>query len=414
MNLLNKWKANIQEIKWKTANHNKHEFSNEFLDKKIKTLTDFFHPQDLELENNSNKELSTDPTNIWIIYLLTQKNIGSFELIVSICDLIDYFNKKNPEYLKIKLLQKNGRINRKSFRNDLFEVWLNYRLLQMGIEVQLDKCYRNQKNPNDEGFDSKFKFKGKEYIIECTKLKSWKEEILALTYKMLGTIYKRHKKFSSRPHLKPFYIYAIPTNEYSKGNKEFDNHLNNYFHDKINSKKDLYISSSKAFNEIVIFSEDDKLISKYDKKFELNYNLIKIHSKFLNLLMLDKYGKVTYNPNEEFSSHKINFRLSASCKAVKSPKDFEEFLIGKIKKKINQHKNKKNQKLIIAIELEKFIGLNSFPIETIETFEKLKSKIKNNLSILIFYKNSHGEKLIIKSQAMHSNKDEFIKFMNQS
>ena len=113
MNLLNKWKANIQEIKWKTANHNKHEFSNEFLDKKIKTLTDFFHPQDLELENNSNKELSTDPTNIWIIYLLTQKNIGSFELIVSICDLIDYFNKKNPEYLKIKLLQKNGRINRK-------------------------------------------------------------------------------------------------------------------------------------------------------------------------------------------------------------------------------------------------------------------------------------------------------------
>ncbi len=411
MNLLNKWKTNIQEVKWKTVNHNKHEFSNTFLDKKIKTLTTFFHKSDLELEANPNKELSTDPSNIWIIHLLNQKNLGSFELVLSICEVIDFYNQKNTHYLKSKLLQKNGRINKKSFRNNFFEVWLNYRLFQMGIEVQLDKCYRNLKNLNDEGFDSKFEFKGTEYIIECTKLKSWKEELLALTYKMLGTLYKRHNKFSTRLHFKPFYIYAIPTTEYSLGNKEFDQHLNNYFIEKINKETELYTSSSKAFKEIIIFSENEKLIQKYDRKYHSNNSLIKISSKFRNILMLDKSGKITYNTNEEYSSQKINFKVSASCKAVKSPKDFEDFLIGKIKKKLDQHKNRKNQKLIIAVELEKFVGLNSFPIESVETFKKLKKRINENLSILIFYKNSNGEKLIIKSQVLYSNNEEFMKFM---
>jgi len=249
MNLLQAWKKNIQEIKWKIVNHNRFEFQNSFLDKKITTLTDFFHPEDLYFEESNvpHKYSLTDPSSIWLIYLLSQKNLGSFELILSICNVIDFFKTKDPEYLKSKLLSKNGRIDKRSFREAFFEVWLNYRLIKQGVYVELKQCYRNEKNQESEGFDSIFNFQNRTYVIECVKLKSWHEEILKLTYSMLQELRSRHEKINkfSKPHFKTFYIYANPTTNVKNGGKEFDDHLKKYFDNRKN--KNTYNSKTSIF-----------------------------------------------------------------------------------------------------------------------------------------------------------------------
>ncbi len=190
--LLKDWKRNVQAVKWKFLKSNLYEFQNRSLEKNIKTLRLFFHPLDLDktLGAKKNQITASDPSQYWLLFILSQSNLGTIYLVFELCKVIDYFNTRNPRYLKHKLLKKNGRIDKNSFRNKYFEVFLNYNLEKSGIKVEFEKCFRNEHNKNSEGHDSYFKFKNNTYIIECLKIKSWNENYHSSAYKMIQVLIK--------------------------------------------------------------------------------------------------------------------------------------------------------------------------------------------------------------------------------
>lgn len=415
MLILEKWKRNIQSIKWETVSHSTFEYSNVFLDEKIRILTDFFHPDEFDINKIKAKNLdpTTDPSSFWLIYILSQKNLGSFKLVCELCDIIKFFQKHHPSYLASKLLTSLGRISKRSFRNSIFEVWLNYQLIQNKINVRLDECYRSPTNPDSMGNDSVYNFKGNEYLIECLKLSSWKEENLSNLNRLITGLYKYLKKHGEKPILKTHHIYAIPTIYNNSILKEFKDHLNAFFRqEKVNNNRPIHKSSSRAFKEISIFEDSNSLVKSYERIYKKEKNMISIRNIVLDVKMLNELGNVSYNINDVFTEQRLEYQINSKCKVERSPEKFEEHLLSKLKKKIRQHRGNKNRKLIVAIELEKFKGLNNFPIESINKFKKLERKITDNTSIIIFYKDSSQNDLIIKSQALHLDYEPFFKFMN--
>ena len=117
--ILNEWKLNVQSAKWKFLKSNLPEFQNHSLDKNIKTLRQFFHPFDLDKTQIEKKHQINDfdPSQYWLLFNLSQSSLGTIYLVFELCNVIDYFNNRNPEYIKHKLLKKNGRIDKNSFRD---------------------------------------------------------------------------------------------------------------------------------------------------------------------------------------------------------------------------------------------------------------------------------------------------------
>lgn len=245
-------------------------------------------------------------------------------------------------------------------------------------------------------------------------MKSWHEEILKLTYSMLQNLRSRHEKINkfSKPHFETFYIYANPTTDIKNGGKEFDDHLKKYFDNRKN--ENTYNSRSKSFESIHILSNNEELRMQLEKEFKLAKGGIKITSAFKDLSLIDDKGKIILHSEKGHFNEKLNFQVTANTKNTRSNAEFELHLMNKVKKKIRQHKNlPEGWNLIIAIELEMFKGLNSFPMQSIESFKKLKSKLKQGVSIMIFHKKSHGNHLITKSESIHDENDPFMQFVNQ-
>ncbi|MGC6430797.1 MAG: hypothetical protein ACON5F_07130 [Jejuia sp.] len=71
---LKEWKLNAQATKWKFLKSNLPEFQNYSLDKNIKTLSDFFHPFDLDKKRieKKNQINDCDPSGYWLLFLLSQ------------------------------------------------------------------------------------------------------------------------------------------------------------------------------------------------------------------------------------------------------------------------------------------------------------------------------------------------------
>ncbi|MEW2922161.1 hypothetical protein AB1A65_11870 [Muricauda sp. ANG21] len=406
MDVFKEWKLNILERKWNTVQHTEKIFSEKFINEKINIIKSFFHADDLTppSKNSISNFSITNPSNLWIIFLLKQRNMGSYELLIQICEVIEFFLEKDPEYLTLKLLQSDGRINKKAFRNDFFEVWLNYWLYQQKIKVDLKKCYRNDTNPYSEGFDSAFITDENKYIVECLKLQSWNEEVWELSYQMIRNVYIWQEKLSrtSQPFFDSFTILAEPNAIIHDGGVELRKHLKQF----IKNKEELYISSSQSFSKIFIFKNDNSNDIAIEKSIK-NKNRVKLVTKFVGYEAKDVKGNILIDFDPKSVEEKVFFNISAESKLIRSPKKFEEHLIKKVKKKIAQHRDRLNhQKLIIAIELETFNGLTAFPIKTIENFENLKKLTSNKISILVFFKNSQGENLEIKSQHFHLKGDE--------
>lgn len=403
------WKLNVLETKWNKVQHGERIFSESFINEKIKILKSFFHPDDLKKpkENDVSKFSITNPSNLWLIFLLSQKNIGSYEILIQICDVIEFFLEKEPRYLKSKLLLSNGRINKKTFRNDYFEVWLNYWLLQKKINVDIIKCYRNESNLENEGYDSIFTSNRNNYIVECLKLQSWNEEVWELSFQMIRNVYIWQKKLSriSQPFFDSFTILAEPNFKISDGGAELRKHLNDY----IKNKNGLYSSSSKSFSKILIFKSDYSEANELFKSSE-GKNIIKLNTKFDGIEVQDSSGNILIDFDPSKYEERVLFNISVESRLIRSPKNFEEHLIKKVKKKISQHRGKLDENnLIIAIELETYNGLTTFPIKSIANFNKLKNLANQKISILVFFKNSQGEKLEIKSQHFHLKGDEISK-----
>lgn len=410
--ILNEWKSNVQFVKWSFLKSHLPEFQNHSLDKNIKTLRNFFHPYDLDKTRieRKNQVNSYAPSQYWLLFILSQSSLGSINLIFELCKVIDYFSIRNLEYLKHKLLKKNGRIDKNSFRDKYFEVFLNYNLEKSGIKVDLEKCYRNENNKNDEGHDSYFKFKNHTYIVECLKLKSWKEHYHSSAYKMIQVLIKNLKTSPSKVDTLPLTIFAKMSGDFKNVDHDFNVILKNYFSRLKKSNSINFQTSSKVFDDLRIFAKKDIQEAEIENNSLVN-DYIRVSAKFKKIQFIDSSKKDIGIDISRAKEERHHFEIKSKYKIKKSQQEFEDFLIEKIKKKTNQLRKVENEKKILAIELEAYAGFGTFPIGINYPFHKVLSKSHSDLTIILFFKNSKGATVELNKKSFYNENDDFMKFL---
>tara|TARA_R100000935_G_scaffold55682_2_gene85964 strand:+ start:58459 stop:59718 length:1260 start_codon:yes stop_codon:yes gene_type:complete len=411
--ILESWKKNVQLVKWRRFKTAEKEFQNDFLDQKIHTLRSFFHKSDLDiLTFRKNQIYDYDPSEFWLLYLVSQSNIASIELVFEICDVIEYYSKIDINYLRHKLLKSNGKIDKRSFRDKYFEVYLNYNLKQIGIQVDFEKCYRNEMNPDSEGMDSFFVFKSIPYTIECLKIKSWNEQFHSAAYKMLQVIVKTIRRNPRGLKILPITILAKPSEDLRNIDSDFKKIINEFIkHYNLKGIKE-FKTTSRVFTDIILIANED-FEDVISKKKSLGNDYIKISTKFRNLKILDKEDNDIVLDIDRALTERYEFTIESRYNLTKPPHEFEDHLLKKIKKKIKQLKGLNILKKIIAIEFEAFEGFGNFPVNISYSFKKLNKLVDNepNLIIILFYKNSKGTKLIKYKKSIYEENDQFMNYL---
>lgn len=410
--ILNKWKINVQVAKWKFLKSNLSEFQNHSLEKNIRTLSLFFHPLDLDktLIERKNQINDFDPSQYWLLFILSQSSLGTIYLVFELCKVIDYFNLKNPKYIKHKLLKKDGRIDGHSFRDKYFEVFLNYNLEKSGIKVDLEKCYRNENNRNNEGHDSYFKFKNNTYIVECLKIKSWNENYHSSAYKMIQVLMKNLRKPPSKVKNLPLTIFAKMSGDFKSIDSDFNIILKTYFSQGANNTLNDFQTTSRVFDDLRIFSKQEIQEAELVNK-SLIQDYIRVSAKFREIQFIDEFKNDIGINLSKAKEERHHFEIKSKYQIRKTQEDFENYLIEKIKKKINQLNKIQNGKKIIAIEFEAYAGFGSFPIEINYQFKKVLAKSNSNLTIILFFKNSKGLSVELNKKSFYNKNDDFMRFL---
>lgn len=410
--ILNEWKLNVQSVKWKFLKSNLPEFQNHSLDKNIKTLREFFHPLDLDKTRieRKNQISDFDPSQYWLLFNLSQSSLGTIYLVFELCKVIDYFNNRNPEYIKYKLLKKNGRIDKNSFRDKYFEVFLNYSLEKSGIKVDLEKCYRNENNKKDEGHDSYFKFKNNRYVVECLKLKSWKENYHSSAYKMIQVLMKNLRKPPSKVNALPLTVFAKMSGDFKNVDYDFNLILKNYFSRTEKSHSIDFQANSRVFDDLRILANKEIQEAELENSSLIN-DYLRVSAKFKEIQFIDGSKKDIGVDISKAKEERHHFEIKSKYQIRKSQPEFEDYLVEKIKKKITQLSKIENEKKILAIEFEAYAGFGSFPIEISYPFNKVLSKSNSDLTIILFFKNSKGTTVELNKKSFYNKNDDFMKFL---
>lgn len=410
--VLVEWKKNVQGVKWKFLMNNFSEFQNHSLDRNIKTLRDFFHPLDLDKKQieRKNQISDVDPSQYWLLFILSQSSLGTIYLVFELCNVIDYFKVRNLHYIKYKLLKKNGRIDKNSFRDKYFEVFFNYNLEKSGIKVDLEKCYRNQINKNNEGHDSYFKFKNETYIVECLKLKSWKEYYNSSAYKMIQVLIKALKKPPSKTHILPLTIFGKMSGDFKNVDNDFNLILKEYLSLINTCNLTDFQTSSRVFEDLKIFS-GRKIQNTELEKSVITKDYIRISAEFKGIEFLTSLKKDIGIDISRAKEERHHFEIKSNYRVRKSQQKFENHLTEKITKKIRQLNGIKSEKIIIAIEFEAYLGFGSFPIEINYPFNKVLQKSNSNLTVILFFKNSKGTRVELNKKSFYNKNDPFMNFL---
>lgn len=405
--ILDDWKKNVQFSKWKYLKSNISEFQNTSIDRVIKTFRSFFHKADFDksLVERKNHISGIDPSQYWLHFILSQTNPDSIYLVHELRKVIEYYQKRDLDYLKHKLLKKNGRIDQKSFRDKYFEVFLNYNLEKSGIKIDFKKCYRNELNKKDEGFDSYFQFKNKTYAVECLKIKSWQENMHSAAFKIIQVLAKTLKKNPNKVSSLPVSIFAKLSGDFKNIDSDFRKIL-----------KDNFINSTDEINEKSRVFEDLKIYqnSNIAKIIESNPNFLKdyigVNARFKSIKILDKTKKDIGLDFEKADSERHEYEIVSNYKTRKSPIDFEDHLMNKINKKISQLKKSNIKKKILAVEFESYPGFGSFPVSFNYKFQQVFDRVNWDLTIILFFKDSKTDQVYLNKKSYFNQNDEFMRY----
>jgi len=409
--LLKIWKNNVVESKWLNVKNYDVRFSEQRIERNIDVLESFFHSKDLDLKNSQHIH-DVDFSENWLNFILIQKNLGTIYLVFELCNVIDFYKSTDVNYLKHKLLRKDGRVL-KDFRNKYFEVYFNYSWLKSGIVIDLKKCYRNKFNPNSEGYDSCFKFKKKNYIVECLKVKSQFEIQTRASYKLTQILYKSIQKNQILLKELPIFIFALLADGISNIESEFNKIFNEALKKGEFDKTKVYRYKSKVFKNLIILSDIEK-IKHVKEKYNVNKDYIELKIELKGFEYLDKNKKeVGINITEDVLEYR-KYRISSSYTIQKSNKEFEIHLLSKINKKIKQINKEVTRKYskIVAVELESYNGFGKFQYDFRYSFPEIKKISQKDLIIILYFKDSSENNLQIERKIFHIKNDSLVKYLS--
>jgi hypothetical protein len=389
-NLIKYWKNFILQFKWKNGLISYPILFEDQINKIIATLENFF-PDNYFLAEQSKAALRKDQN--WIHLILSSDKISSVFQLNEISDLLAHYNSIEVPGKNI-FIKENGEVDNTTFRDKIFEVFINDLLHQNGLECQINQFYLTEEG-NKKPLDSYFNFNGKEYLVECKKIYNSKMQNLKI---LSWNLEKRFKIISEKYSIYPDQLFSGYIGFKSK---KIDEKIINQAEEKfIILVKQYFIALSPQAKDILIPSpiETDNLLIDFKPIYLRDFEeCIKISNKeYENSICFSTQAK---NPLKgQITAH---FRVNVTHNSlIRQTREL-------ISDKFNQHKQTKYCK-IVAIEIENSmidneLG-NSLPLSQEDFRSKdILSLIRENRSLLVVFKNITDTGIQYKFGFIHNN-----------
>ena len=380
-NLLDIWKNNIDQLKWKLARPFDPPFKD--VNKIIENLLTIFPKEDFIMQNGKISNIN------FLTSLLISNPIIALHKLSEYSKSIEFLNN-HPDNLELH----QGRINYDEIQDRFFELFVNRLLENSGLKTSLTDSY--QINGKIKPIDGSFNYQGQRYLVECKKIYNSKQDLIKeLVFETLSF----HLKFST----------SFSLEELFGGYIRFKN-------PKLNPK--LKNSALEKFRE---------LLKEYYKTFRNNNSdTIKGHFEFKNddfeivlmpALMFSNQKENIYKESGDIILFEAKMKNENSITGVVELKynvklshyNLEDFLYRKMKDKISQHRNSPINNKIFAFEFENVSNFNQFknslPIKS-EFFEKdrFAKLVDNQTAILLVLKSVGVEEVRMDFGVVSSNK----------
>ena len=332
MNYITSWYDYMRDYKWKNVLREHPLFVN--LDKLKEELESFFDVADFE------QGAKIDPDN-WYLHILSNHTPNSICIINETAELIKYLRTiANAEAYHFRT--NDGLINYKALQEKLYELHINYLFYTAGLNPQIGQHYLS-KTGNKKEIDILLTVGQDIYNVEITKFyDGFKEELLALTTDILGYLHqitikrelKLHEMFSG------YFAFKVRDERVIKKNKPlFGTRIKQLLHGYRGQKEAVILFPAKIDEPSYAFNLEPTFNKHYEQMYD---GLLKPFP-----------GSIRFRITANLKTNRFLAEAKAEC--TENIGDANKRLLGKIKEKINQHKEWPD-KLLIVIGIEQMFS----------------------------------------------------------
>ncbi|WP_431199624.1 hypothetical protein ACQ86K_01150 [Mucilaginibacter sp. P19] len=308
---------------------------------------------------------------------MADKQPSSIYLLNEVAELLKFY-RKLPNKEALHIIQKNGKINYRSFNEKLFELQVNYLLRSVGLNPQVGQSYLLDGNQKE--IDLLLEYNGQTYNIEVTKYyDAFTEELLALSMEIIGSLHQTTiKRTLTLDEIFSGYIaFKKRKDGLVKRNKElFYKGVKDFVHGYRSVKEDNTIRHpSKKETDDFAFQIEPVFSQNYERAYDQ---------------LLDKYpGYIKFKIEADLKTNR--YHANAYTATRTSVEDGNTRLVEKIREKLRQHKNYQDGLLVIVIAIEQvfssFSNNRAIPIRQNDVNKKaIYDEIKGKAAVVLLFK----------------------------